>query len=119
MILSWLLQELLLFTVIHLLRPHRLCAKLRPANLYAAAGSVKQLDWIVKQFREKRPRVQIVIRADCGFCREHVMESNQVDFVLGLAKNARWKRILGKELHDVKQRFEDTDKAARVYKDFR
>ena len=46
-------------------------------------------------------------------------ESNDVDFVLGLAKNARLKRILGKELHEAKQQFEATGNAARVYKDFR
>ena len=34
-------------------------------------------------------------------------------------ENARWKRILDKEIHEAKQRFEDTGKTARVYKDFR
>ena len=46
-------------------------------------------------------------------------ESNDVDFILGLAKNARLKRILGKELHEAKQQFEASGNAARVYKDFR
>lgn len=101
---------------------HLLCAKLRPSDIDAAAGSVKQLDRIVKQIRAKWSGVQIVIRADSGFCRDNIMswcESNQVDFILGLPKNARLKRILGKELHDAKQQFEATGNAARVYKDFR
>ena len=100
---------------------HLLCAKLRPSNIDAAAGSVKQLDRIVKQIRAKWPGVQIVIRGDSGFCRENIMswcELNHVDFVLGLAKNARLKRILGKELYEAKQQFEATGNAARVYKDF-
>ena len=99
-----------------------ICVNLRLTNLDAAAGSVKQLDRIVKQIREKWPRLQIVIRADRDFCLEPIMslcEANQVDFVPGLAKNAHWTRILGKELHEAKQRFEDPGKAARVYKDFR
>lgn len=101
--------------------PHLLCAKLRPSDIDAAAGSVKQLERIVKKIRARWPKVQIVIRGDSGFCRENIMhwcESHGVDFVLGLAKNARLKRILGKELHEAKQLFEATSCAARVYKDF-
>lgn len=100
---------------------HLLCAKLRPSDIDAAAGSVKQLDRIVKRIRAEWPGVQIVIRGDSGFCRDNIMswcESNQVDFILGLAKNARLKRILEKELHEAKQQFEATGNAARVYKDF-
>ena len=100
---------------------HLLCAKLRPSNIDAAAGTVKQLDRIIGKIRAQWPNVQIVIRGDGGFCRDNIMswcESNRVDFVLGLAKNARLKRILGKELHEAKQLFEKTDNAARVYKDF-
>jgi len=101
---------------------HLLSAKLRPADIDAAAGSVKQLDRIVKQIRIEWPDVQIVIRGDSGFCRDNIMswcEANGVDFILGLAKNARLKRILGKELHEAKQQFEATGEPARVYKDFR
>jgi hypothetical protein len=46
-------------------------------------------------------------------------ETNQVQYVLGLAKNTRLKRILGKELHEAKQLFLATVEAARVYKEFR
>lgn len=101
---------------------HLLCAKLRPSDMDAAAGSVKQLERIVGQIRSEWPEVQIVIRGDSGFCREKIMswcEANQVDFVLGMAKNARLTRILGNELHEAKQQFEATGQAARLYKDFR
>lgn len=100
---------------------HLLCAKLRPSNIDSAAGSVKQLDRIVKQIRAEWPDVQIVIRGDSGFCRDNIMswcEANDVDFVLGLAKNARLKRAIGKELYEARQEFEATGSAARVYKDF-
>lgn len=101
---------------------HLLCAKLRPSDIDAAAGSVKELDRIVKQIRAEWPGVQIVIRGDSGFCRNNIMswcELNQVDFILGVAKNARLKRIISKELHEAKQQFQATGHAARVYKDFR
>lgn len=100
---------------------HLLCAKLRPSNIDAAAGSVGQLERIVKHIRSQWPDVKIVIRGDGGFCREKIMcwcESNNVDFVLGLAKNARLRRILGKELHLAEQLFHATGKPARVFKDF-
>jgi hypothetical protein len=100
---------------------HLLAAKLRPADIDAAAGSVKQVAQIVGQIRQEWPAVQIVIRADSGFCRENLMgwcEANGVDYILGLAKNQRLERILGKELQEAKQQFEATGHAARVFKDF-
>jgi hypothetical protein len=41
-----------------------------------------------------------------------------VDYVLGLARNARLQRILGRELHEAKLQFEATGQASRVFKDF-
>ena len=98
-----------------------LCAKLRPSNIDAAAGSVKQLDRIVSQIRSVWPGVRIIIRGDSGFCRENIMrwcEEHDVGFILGLAKNKRLKRAIGKELHEAKQQFQQTGKATRVFKDF-
>src|SRR5512138_2340265 len=71
---------------------HLLCARLRPADIDASAGSVKQLKRIVEQIRREWPEVKIAIRADSGFCREPLMawcEANGVDYVLGLAQNPR------------------------------
>ena len=76
---------------------HLLSAKLRPANIDGAAGSVKLLERIVRQIRVEWPSVKIVIRGDGGFCRERIMhwcESNDVDYVLGMPKNARLKRAI-------------------------
>lgn len=100
---------------------HLLCAQLRPANIDGAAGSVKQLTRIVEQIRRQWPEMRIIVRGDSGFCRESLMrwcEENNVDFVLGLAKNARLQRILGEELHEAKTQFEATGQPARVFKEF-
>jgi hypothetical protein len=100
---------------------HPLLALLRPSDIDAAAGAVKHLDRIVRRIREVWPKVQIVVRGDSGFCREHLLawcEENGVDYVIGLAKNKRLTKILGKELQDAKVLFEQTGKAARVFKDF-
>jgi hypothetical protein len=100
---------------------HPLCARLRPADLDASTGALKQVQRIVTHIRRHWPNVQIVLRGDSGFCREHLMswcEANGVHFIFGLAKNGRLLRILGGELHQAKQQFEQTRQPARVFKDF-
>jgi hypothetical protein len=100
---------------------HLLCAKLRPSDIDGAAGSVKQLAKIVERIRRVWPTVRIIVRADSGFCRENLIcwcEGSHVHYVLGLAKNARLQRILGKEMHEAKLQFEVTGQASRVFKDF-
>ena len=100
---------------------HLLCARLRPADIDASAGSVKELRRIVSKIRNKWPDVQIIIRGDSGFCREHIMfwcETNSVDYVFGLAKNERLKKEIAKELQQTKELYEQTSQAARVFKDF-
>src|SRR5881296_2721624 len=60
-------------------------------------------------------------RADSGFAREEIMawcEAHAVDYVLGLAKNARLKRALSKELRQAKRDHARTGAPARVFKDF-
>jgi hypothetical protein len=98
-----------------------LLALLRPSNIDASAGTVEQLARIVPKLRQAWPNVRIIVRGDSGFCRDPLMhwcEENRVHYLLGLAKNQRLLRILGKELHEAEQLFERTQAAARVYKDF-
>ena len=100
---------------------HLLCARLRPSNIDASAGSVKELKRIVNQIRARWPKVEIVIRGDSGFCREEIMnwcEVNDVHFVLGLAKNQRLIAYIASELQEAKERFEETGQPARVFADF-
>jgi hypothetical protein len=100
---------------------HLLCARLRPSNIDASAGSVKELERIIGQIRSKWPHVRISIRGDCDFCREHIMlwcECNDVDYVLGLAKNERLKREIATEIEQAKNIYQETGQAARVFKDF-
>ncbi len=66
-----------------------LLAKLRPANIDAAAGAKDEIAWIVAQIRESWPAVEIWLRGDSGFCREELMgwcEDNNVHYVFGLAR---------------------------------
>lgn len=100
---------------------HLLCARLRPADIDASAGSVKELERIISQIRSQWPEVQIIIRGDSGFCREHIMfwcEANGVDYVLGLAKNERLKKEIAEELQQAKELHEQTSQPERVFRDF-
>ena len=51
---------------------------------------------IVGQIRQRWPRVRVVVRGDAGFCRDELMAwceaAEGVDYVFGLAQNARLKR---------------------------
>jgi len=100
---------------------HLLCARLRVSNIDGAAGSQEELQRIVGQIRQAWPEVQIIVRGDSGFCREELMawcEANQVDYVLGLAKNERLKAEITAELHQAAEECQRTGQAARVFKDF-
>ena len=84
---------------------HLLLATLRPANIDGAAGAKEAIERIVAQIRARWPKVQIVLRADSGFCREPLMrwcEENTVDYVLGLARNARLTRAIGRQLRQAR-----------------
>jgi hypothetical protein len=101
---------------------HLLCARLRPSDIDASAGSVKQLQRIVAQIREAWPLVKVVIRADSGFCREELLrwcEDHGVDYVIGLAKDTRLTAAIAAELEQVRERYEATGQPARAFAELR
>jgi hypothetical protein len=101
---------------------HLLAAKLRPSNIDASAGSVEEIARIVSQIRARWPKTRILLRADSGFAREALMawcENNGVDYVLGLARNARLVDEIYVELAQAEEEATRTGKPARRFKDFR
>jgi hypothetical protein len=101
---------------------HLLCARLRPSDIDACAGSVKHLKRIVAQLREAWPSVKIVVRADSGFCREQLLrwcEDNGVDYLIGLAKNPRLVAAIAAEAELARQQFEATKRPARSFAELR
>ena len=100
---------------------HVLCARLREANHDAAFGSLAEIERIVGQIRSAWPEVKIVVRGDSGFCRNELMswcERHRVDFVLGMARNQRLRKIIGAEMHAATQQWNETGKPARVFREF-
>ena len=99
---------------------HLLAAKLRPANIDAAAGTVEEIARIVTQIRMRWPHTRIILRADSGFARDALMgwcEANAVDYIFGLARNARLAGTIADELTEAQQESQQTGKPARRFKD--
>lgn len=97
-----------------------LCSRLRPSNIDAAKGSLEVLRAIVAHLRASWPKVRIVVRADSGFARDEMMtwcEDNDVLYVLGLARNNRLVRSIGRQLQQAKLKHQKTKKGARVFRD--
>jgi Transposase DDE domain group 1 len=98
-----------------------LCARLRQSNSDAAAGSLAEIQRIVAQIRAAWPKVKIVLRGDSGFCRNELMswcEANRVDYVFGLARNQRLRRIIGPQMWEATQQWGTTGQPARVFSEF-
>jgi hypothetical protein len=101
-----------------------LCARLRPANIDGAAGTVDELKLIISRIRAAWPQVNIVVRGDSGFCREDIMSwcevpENNIDYLFGLAKNSRLIKEIEDELAEAKIMLECSGEPSRQFKDFR
>ena len=97
-----------------------LVAKLRPANIDAAAGAKEEVARIVAHVRKAWPQVEIWLRADSGFARDEMMswcEENHVDYVFGMARNKRLEPLIADEIAQAKATYETTKKPARVFKE--
>jgi hypothetical protein len=98
-----------------------LAAKLRRADLDAAAGAVEETARIVAQIRVRWREVRIVLRAASGFAGEALMswcEANGVDFLFGLAKNERLVAEIASELAEAEEDSKASGAPARRFKEF-
>ena len=97
------------------------------ATLYTAEvgpgnRAVEDLERIISQIRARWPDVRLVVRGDSGFCNDEIMtwcEEGEVDFIFGLAQNARLRAEIEDEMAAAKAEHERTGEKARVFKDFR
>jgi hypothetical protein len=100
---------------------HLLCARLRPSNQDASAGSLPEVERIVAQIRARWKQTRIILRADSGFCGEELMawcEMHRVHYVWGLARNPRLRRKIAGPLREAKREQQRTGNAARVFSEF-
>ncbi len=100
---------------------HLLCARLRRANIDGAAGAWQEVERIVAHIRQHWPRTRILLRADSGFARENLMawcEANKVDYLFGLAKNARLNARMQDAMAEARAEHLETAMPARRFRDF-
>jgi DDE family transposase len=101
---------------------HLLCARLRPSDIDASTGALKQVQRIVARIRQVWPNVKIVIRGDSGFCRDPIMtwcEASSVDYILGLAKNSRLLEMITEQAEQARVQYEATKQPTRVFAELR
>jgi hypothetical protein len=100
---------------------HLLVAKLRRADVDAAAGAVEEVARLVARIRARWPRTRILLRADSGFARDELMawcEENGVDYLLGLARNERLVGEIASELELAAAKSRRTGRPERRFKSF-
>ena len=100
---------------------HLLCARLRTADQDASAGSTAEVERIVAQMRQAWPQVEIILRADSGFCREELMawcEQHGVHYVFGFARNERLRRTIEPQIQQAAKQHRETGKPARIFSEF-
>jgi Txe/YoeB family toxin of Txe-Axe toxin-antitoxin module len=99
-----------------------LWAQLRRSDIDASDGALEVLQTIVRLLRQKWPGVSILVRGDSGFCREELMswcEDNRVDYLFGIAKNARLLKHIRPLMKKVRRSWARTGKATRRYMELR
>src|SRR6266436_5901766 len=96
-----------------------LAAKLRPANIDGSAGAIEEAARLIAQIRGRWPEVRILLRADSGFARDPLMawcENKGVDYLFGLARNARLVAAIKPELGEAEKESQATGQPARRFK---
>lgn len=99
-----------------------LWSQLRKSDIDASEGALEVAQRIVKMIRHKWPLVQILIRADSGFCRDSLMswcETAGVKFLFGLAKNRRLLKHISRTMKKARRDWACSGHAARRYIQFR
>ncbi len=98
-----------------------LCAYLRPSRIDGAKHSAAILKLLVSRLRQTWPQVRIVFRGDSGFCRQRIInycERSGVNYIIGLARNARLQAITEFMELAMKDAFEQTGQKQREVGEF-
>jgi len=97
-----------------------LCAYLRPSKIDAAKHSRAILKLLVDRLRKAWPKTRIVFRGDSGFCRWKLLrwcDRHDVYYIVGLAQNARLKRMARREIVTARWRHRCTGDKQRLFGD--
>jgi hypothetical protein len=95
-----------------------LVSYLRPSNVDPARHAWAILKLLVARLRQEWPQVKIIFRGDSGFCRWRMLrwcEHHEVDYVVGLAKNARLLALLEEPMRQAAAAFAATKEKQRHF----
>lgn len=101
---------------------HLLVAYLRPSKIDGAKHAGAILCLLVKRFRKEWPKVRIIFRADSGFCRHTLLlwcDRHDVDYIVGLARNARLTALAESLIEQAEADFDATGQKQRLFGEIR
>lgn len=99
-----------------------LVSYLRPSNIDSAKHAWAILALLVKRFRAVWPGVRIIFRGDSGFCRPGMLswcERQGVEYLVGIAKNARLNRLGAPWIEQAQRAYEHSGEKQRLFGEFR
>lgn len=99
---------------------------LRPGNAHASRGAGTVLERLIRHIKRRFPAAQIVIRGDSAFCMPNLLdrlerlnaELGDVDYIVGIAKNARLLALAAPLMERAKLSYEQTGQQARLFDSF-
>lgn len=98
-----------------------LACYLRRSRIDGAKNATALLKVLVQRLRQSWPEVEIIVRADSGFCRQRLMrwcEKNGVGYVLGIARNSRLQAIVALAELAIADRYAATEVKQREIGEF-
>ena len=94
------------------------CYVLRPGNVAAKHGAIGVLKRLLPRLRRAFPKARLRIRLDAGFSGPELyeyFESEKLDYVVGMAKNAWLKSLAEPLMAEVRRDFEAGQQRSRRY----
>jgi hypothetical protein len=95
-----------------------LCAYLRPSNADAAKHAAAILKLLCMRLRKAWPKVQIIFRADSGFCRDRILtwcDRHGIDYCVGVARNPVLQYEAEVYLNRARDEYERTGEKQRIF----
>jgi len=93
-----------------------LVSYLRPSLIDGAKHARAILGLLTKRLRQHWPNVSIIFRGDSGFCRWKMLrwcDSHDVDYIVGIAKNAWLKALTKTRSEQAKRDYHETGSLVR------
>jgi hypothetical protein len=100
---------------------HLLVSYLRPCNIDGAKHAWAILSLLVKRLRQKWPKVKIIFRGDCGFCRNKMLEwcdKNSVGYIVGISRNKRLLELSASLREEASLLCEEKQEKQRLFGEF-